>query len=272
MYVFFSQVGGPGGPAAGEPPYAQPNKMSRHHMAAKTAANTTALLPGAAPSVPYNSQQAPAAFPQPQQNHEQLETMLGNLNTDMTRQGIMTIPKGHCAACRKPIVGQVGTSLVLLWFWLTHWGQVTHICVSKLSITGSDNGLSPDRRQAITWTNAGVLLIGPLGTNFSEILFKIPTFSFKKMRLKVSSAKWRPFCPGLNVLTMLHNYKPFFLAEMHTLLHQLSSFLLWWHFFPDTCMISSFIHEGLLLASAVCKKIKSMFSYVFHTGWTHKMS
>ena len=119
MYVFFSQVGGPGGPAAGEPPYAQPNKMSRHHMAAKTAANTTAQLPGAAPSVPYNSQQAPAAFPQPQQNHEQLETMLGNLNTDMTRQGIMTIPKGHCAACRKPIVGQVGNSLVWLWFWLT---------------------------------------------------------------------------------------------------------------------------------------------------------
>ena len=32
---------------------------------------------------------------------------------------------------------------------LTHWGRVTHICVSKLSILGSDNGLSPGRRQAI---------------------------------------------------------------------------------------------------------------------------
>ena len=39
---------------------------------------------------------------------DHLETMLGNLNTDMSRQGIMTIPKGHCAACAKPIVGQVG--------------------------------------------------------------------------------------------------------------------------------------------------------------------
>ena len=32
---------------------------------------------------------------------------------------------------------------------------------------GSDNGLSPDQCQAIIWTNAGILLIGPLGTNFS---------------------------------------------------------------------------------------------------------
>ena len=33
-----------------------------------------------------------------------------------------------------------------------------------------DNGLSPGRRQAIIWTSAGILLIGPLRTNFSEIL------------------------------------------------------------------------------------------------------
>ena len=67
-------------------------------------------------------------------------------------------------------------------------------------IIGSDNGLSPVRRQAITWTNAGLLLIGPLGTNFSEVLIGIQTFSFKKMHLKTSSVKWRQFCLGLNVL------------------------------------------------------------------------
>ena len=83
---------------------------------------------------------------------------------------------------------------------LTHWGRVTHICVSKLTSIASDNGLSPGRRQAIIWTNAGILLIEPLGTNFSEILIEIHTFSFKKMHLKMSSVKWRPFCPGLNVL------------------------------------------------------------------------
>ena len=84
--------------------------------------------------------------------------------------------------------------------WLTHWGRMTHICVGKLTIIGSDNGLSPGRRQAIIWTNAGILLIGPLGTNFSEILSEIHSFSFKKMHLKMSSAKWRPFCFGLNVM------------------------------------------------------------------------
>ena len=67
---------------------------------------------------------------------------------------------------------------------LTHWGPVTHIRVGELTIIVSDNGLSPGRRQAIIWTNAGMLLIGPLGTNFSEILIKIHTFSFKKMYLK----------------------------------------------------------------------------------------
>ena len=86
---------------------------------------------------------------------------------------------------------------------LTHWGRVTHICVSKLTIIGSDNGLSPGRRHAIIWTYDGILLIGPLGTNFSEILVEIWTFSFTKMWLKVSSAKWRPFCLGLNELMCL---------------------------------------------------------------------
>ena len=82
----------------------------------------------------------------------------------------------------------------------THWGWVTHICVGNLTIIGSAIGLSPGRRQAITWTNVGILLIGPLGTNFSEMLIKIHTFSFKKIHLKMSSGKWRPFCLGLNVL------------------------------------------------------------------------
>ena len=77
---------------------------------------------------------------------------------------------------------------------LTHWGQVTHICVGNLTIIGPGNGLSPGRRQAIIWTNAGILLIGPWGTNFSEISMGIQRFSFKKMHLTMSSAKWRPFC------------------------------------------------------------------------------
>ena len=61
---------------------------------------------------------------------------------------------------------------------------MTHICVDNLTIIGSDNGLSPDRRQAIIRTNTRILLIGPLGTNFNEISIEIHTFLVKKMHLK----------------------------------------------------------------------------------------
>ena len=70
----------------------------------------------------------------------------------------------------------------------------------KLFIIGSDNGLSLGRRQTIIWTDDGILLIGPLGTNFNEILIEIYIFSFKKMHLKLSSREWRPFCPSLIVI------------------------------------------------------------------------
>ena len=109
---------------------------------------------------------------------------------------------------------------------LNHWGRVTHICVSELTIIGSDNGLSPGRRQAIIWTNAGILLIGPLGTNCSEILIAILTSSFKKMRLKVSSAKWRPFCLGLNVLKRTW---PYYTHNILTGEHSLSPGRFGWH-------------------------------------------
>ena len=89
---------------------------------------------------------------------------------------------------------------------LTHWGRVTHICVGKLISIGSDNGLSPGRRQAITWTNAGILLIGPLGTNFSGILIEIQTFSLKKIRLKmlkeISAILSRPQCVDMVVMVI----------------------------------------------------------------------
>ena len=91
--------------------------------------------------------------------------------------------------------------IVPFFLGLTHRARVTHICVSKLTIIGSDSGLSPGRRQAIIWTNAWILLIRTVGTNYSEILGKIHSFSFKKMHLKKSSAKWRLFRLGLNELT-----------------------------------------------------------------------
>ena len=83
---------------------------------------------------------------------------------------------------------------------LTHWDRVMHICISKLIIIGADDGLSPGRHQAIIWTNAAILLIGSLETNFSEILIEINIFSFNKIHLKMLSGKWRLFHLRLNEL------------------------------------------------------------------------
>ena len=116
-----------------------------------------------------------------------------------------------------------GYSADTLTFALTHWGRVTHICVSEPTSISSDNGLAPGRRQAIIWTNAGILLTGPLGTNMSEIVTEIQTFSLRKMRLKMSSAKRQPFCLGLNVLThwgiwkFHHICEPFFCWRLNSL-------------------------------------------------------
>ena len=84
---------------------------------------------------------------------------------------------------------------------LTYWGRVMHICIGKLTIIGSDNGLSPGWCQAIIWSNAGILLIRTLGTNFSDFLSQNRAFSFKKMHWQMSR-KRRPSCLGLNVLTV----------------------------------------------------------------------
>ena len=108
---------------------------------------------------------------------------------------------------------------------------MTHICVVKPTIIGSDNGLSPGRRQAITWTYAGLLFIRNLGRNFSEILSEIQTFSFKKMHLKMSSAKWRPFCLGLNVLKQRpHRFissSNFFIISSFSMFSTMNYIVLW---------------------------------------------
>ena len=77
-----------------------------------------------------------------------------------------------------------------------------HICISKLTTTGSDSGLLPGQCQAFIWTNDELILIWTLGTSLSEILSENHTFLFKKMHLKMLSANWQPFCLDLNVLSI----------------------------------------------------------------------
>ena len=96
-----------------------------------------------------------------------------------------------------------------VWLQFRYFGVIKCVfiieaeCVSKQTIIGSDNGSSPGQRQAIIWTKAGILLIGPLGSNFSEILIDIYIFSVKKIPFKMSSGKWRQFYLDLNVLTSI---------------------------------------------------------------------
>ena len=103
--------------------------------------------------------------------------------------------------CRSPIIRKTQTGLVTEYFvfgskkYEYTSANIPNIssCVSKITIIGSDSGLTPSRHQAIICTNAGIVLIRPSGTNFSEILIEIHIFYFQKMHLKMSPAKCRPF-------------------------------------------------------------------------------
>ena len=86
------------------------------------------------------------------------------------------------------------------WLWTVELNEAywwKYALVSWI-IIGSADGLSPARCQDTTWTNTN-FLIGSPGTNFNEIWI-IPHSSFKKMHLKMLSAKWWPFGSGPNVL------------------------------------------------------------------------
>ena len=66
--------------------------------------------------------------------------------------------------------------------WMTHWGQMTQIGFSKLTtLTDSVDGLSPGRRLVIIWTEAVIVLTGPLWTNLIDILIESHRSWFNKM-------------------------------------------------------------------------------------------
>ena len=99
-----------------------------------------------------------------------------------------------CLSCTDPLICMI-----------THWGWVKHICVGNLTIIGPDNGLSPGQRQAIIWTNAGILLIGTprnkLQWNFNRYsnIF-IQENAFENIVCEMVSILSRPQCDNTKQL------------------------------------------------------------------------
>ena len=99
-----------------------------------------------------------------------------------------------------------------------HYNIVVDWCIYtpvNYANIGSHKGLLPVSCKAITWTNDGLLLIGPLGTNICDICLDIQIVSLKKMHLKMSFAKHWPFCLGSNV------FKSWYVTSWHKFIKQL---------------------------------------------------
>ena len=112
------------------------------------------------------------------------QVTIGTVNISIPRAALQR-RRGKCGS----LTGRVGyrflcTTSATLWSLAKPLNSLRpsdayiyiYICVGNLTIIDSDTGLSPGRRQAITWTNVGILLFGPLGTNFSGMLIEIHTF------------------------------------------------------------------------------------------------
>ena len=95
----------------------------------------------------------------------------------------------------------------------TIWNtSLTHLPQCRIWVSiGSGNGLSPVRRQAITWTNAELISIVTLGTNFREIRIKnTKCFAFMQCGWKYPLRKGIHFVQALllsNQISLIHGLR-----------------------------------------------------------------
>jgi len=101
-------------------PYAKPNKATKSS-------------PSPQPTANLQSQQLTSVVPPTggSGKQNQLDSMLGNLQADMSRQGVNTTQKGCCNACDKPIVGQVPLSFLDSWHEI-EWNFTSTDCKEYL--------------------------------------------------------------------------------------------------------------------------------------------
>ena len=126
--------------------------------------------------------------------------------------------------------------MMMIFGWNWPWNQ------SNPTIISSDNGLLPGWCQVNIWTNAGILLIRPIGTNFSEILTKIHAFSFKKITLenvvrKIAAILSQPQCFDAM------RPEPWFNIKMSSYQYRKS------HCGDKTILWPSYLHNGIFYTS-----------------------
>ena len=132
------------------------------------------------------------------------------------------------------------------------------VFLSRLTNIGSDNGLSPGWRQAIIWTNTGIFFIQPFRTNFSRILIEIYKFSFKKMHLKMSSAKMASILSQPQWVKIIF-LRPFFLPKPVHIYRWPSCLSTTDHHQPDTLRVEGVTPGGHLrpIITFLCRKLLS---------------
>ena len=148
---------------------------------------------------------------------------------------------------------------------------MTRIYVSKIDQIKADDGLSPVRCQVIIWANVVLLLIDILGTYLGEISIEIQTYSFKKLRLEMSSTKWRPFRFGTNVLNIevlsvlrvLGSLATFFFYQKSTEEHFVNVYCSYRIHLIDLFLIMNIVANCLLRMKCFCH-LNSQIGTIFH--------
>ena len=149
-------------------------------------------------------------------------------------------------------------------------------------IIGSRKGFSPVRHQAVTWINAELSSMGPWEKHFNEILFKIQTFSFKRMHLKFSSLmryifQWN-FIQKSVIFVQERPFEILVTAEIYILMKFHSKFR---HFHWRKCIWNSSVQkvDPFVSASVFLKPMRSCLvrqrSYwlaPFSAGWPNNIS
>ena len=116
------------------------------------------------------------------QGYQVIEIHVGEIKFNWTNFAKSPLPIGLFWAVQSCLDKDLLSLLESFILSLTHWDWVTHICVNKLTIFGSDDGLSSGRHQAIILTRVGASTqILSTSTSTSTLLSMSTSTSTEKM-------------------------------------------------------------------------------------------